>query len=194
MRESDFELHDVVASVVEYDGREALRLIDPEGERRSGIAVLRDTTFRDGTIELDVAGVRAAHAHPDDRGFIGVGFRLSDDGGTGELVWLRPENGRADDQLRRNHATQYASSPDWTWFRLRDEEPGRYESYVDLVPGAWTRMRVEVEGVRMRLYVHDAEQPCLVVNDLKLGEREGRVALWIGAGTEGYFSGLRLTG
>lgn len=193
MRDPDFDLHDVAASAVEYGGRQALRLIDPDGERRAGLAVLRDATLRDGTIELDVAGRRAPHAHVDDRGFIGIGFRMSHDGAEGELVWLRPENGRSDDQLRRNHSTQYASPPKWTWYRLRTEDPGRYESYVDLVPGAWTRMRVEVEGVRMRLYVHDAEQPCLVVDDLKLGEREGRIALWIGAGTEGFFSGLELT-
>ena len=44
----------------------------------------------------------------------------------------------------------------------------------------------------LRLFVHDANQP-LVVNDLKLGAREGGVALWIGAGSEGFFSDLRVS-
>jgi len=30
------------------------------------------------------------------------------------------------------------------------------------------------------------------VNDLKLGDSSGGVALWIGPGTEGYFSGLEI--
>jgi len=30
------------------------------------------------------------------------------------------------------------------------------------------------------------------VNDLKLGDASGGVALWIGPGTEGYFTGLEI--
>ena len=32
----------------------------------------------------------------------------------------------------------------------------------------------------------------LVVTDLKLGDSAGAVALWIGPGTEGYFTGLNI--
>ena len=42
------------------------------------------------------------------------------------------------------------------------------------------------------LFVHGSEQPCLVVNDLKLGDSEGAVALWVGPGTEGYFANLKI--
>ena len=49
-----------------------------------------------------------------------------------------------------------------------------------------------VEGRKARLYVHGAEQPCLIVNDLKLEPREGGVALWVGPGTEGYFANLKI--
>jgi len=73
---------------------------------------------------------------------------------------------------------------------LREETPGLYESYVDLVPGEWTKLRIEVEGTKARLFVHGAEQPVLVVNDLKLGNTRGAVALWIGLGTEAFFSNL----
>jgi len=45
----------------------------------------------------------------------------------------------------------------------------------------------------MRLYVNGASQPTLVVNDLKLGDTTGTVALWIGVGTEAYFTNLRLS-
>jgi hypothetical protein len=82
--------------------------------------------------------------------------------------------------------------PEYEWSRLRREAPGRYESYVDLVRDEWTKITIEVSGVKARLYVNDSPQPVLVVNDLKHGDGEGAVALWIGLGTEAYFSNLRL--
>ena len=36
--------------------------------------------------------------------------------------------------------------------------------------------------------MNGARQPSLIVNDLKLGDTRGQIALWIGAGTEAYFS------
>ena len=50
-----------------------------------------------------------------------------------------------------------------------------------------------MEGRKARLYVHGAEQPCLIVNDLKIDPQAGGVALWVGPGTEGYFSNLKIT-
>jgi len=75
---------------------------------------------------------------------------------------------------------------------LRQENPGEYESYVDIEPKAWTKLRIVVTGAKARLYVNDAAQPCLIVNDLKLGESRGQVALWNGSDTEAYYSNLRI--
>ena len=94
-----------------------------------------------------------------------------------EYIYLRPTNGRADDQIRRNHSTQYGSFPKFTFAEMRRLSPEKYESYVDLEPGVWTRYRITVEGTKARLYVHGAPQPCLIVNDLKLGDSSGGVAL-----------------
>lgn len=187
-------LVDVEASTASYRGRQALRLVEPDAGRRGGLALLRGLTFTNGSIVLDVAGRRGPHAVPDDRGFIGLAFRVRPDAREYEYVYVRPDNGRADDQVRRNHATQYAAFPAFDFARLRKESPERYESYVDLESGGWTRLRVEVRGTTMRLYVHDAPQPALVVNDLKLGDDGGGVALWIGPGTEGYFGNLAVRG
>ena len=114
------------------------------------------------------------------RGFIGVMFRVQADGAHYECIYLRPINGRAQDQLQRNHAVQYVSLPDWDWKRLRDQTPGQYESYVDMQAGEWTRMRIVVHGKDAALYVGAADQPCLMVKDMKLGDSRGGVALWIG--------------
>ena len=190
---SNLTLDGVLASAVRHEGRDAVRLIEADSQRGGGMAIVNGQTFRDGTVEVDVAGRRGPHAVPSDRGFVGVVFRLSGDRSKSEYIYLRPDNGRATDQVQRNHSVQYASHPDFPWPRLRKEFPEKYESYVDLEPGVWTRMRIEVSGVTARLYVHDNQQPNLIVNDLKHGMSEGGVALWIGPGSEAFFTNLRIT-
>lgn len=186
------EGRNVALSSATYSGRPAVRVdASPEAANGTSIAVVKGATFHDGTIALDVAGKPSAGAGPGARGFIGIAFRLQ--GERYEYIYLRPTNGRADDQIRRNHSTQYSSHPDYDFARLRKESPEKYESYVDLEPGVWTRMRIEVRGTTAKLFVHDAPQPCLIVNDLKLGDSTGGIALWVGPGTEGYFSGLVVT-
>ena len=176
-----------------YKGRGAVQVVAaPDAPNAASYAVVKGASFRDGTIEVDLAGQPAAGAGAGARGFIGIAFRLQGNGAY-EYIYLRPTNGRADDQVRRNHSTQYSSHPDFDFARSRQEAPEKYESYVDLEPGVWTKYRIEVEGQKARLYVHGAEQPCLIVNDLKLEPRGGGVALWVGPGTEGYFSNLKLT-
>jgi hypothetical protein len=186
----------VAAERVEYRGKPALRLVESAGvgEAAETLAVVGGTSLRDGTIEVELAGApRAGSEGGGARGFVGVAFRLQKDPLRYECFYLRPTNGRAEDQLRRNHSTQYVSEPNYPWHRLRKESPGVYESYVDLVPGEWTRVKIDVSGTEARLYVHGADQPALIVKDLKLGASEGAVALWIGPGTEAHFSGLRVT-
>lgn len=148
--------HGVVASSATHLGRRALRLVESDAARNGGLALLPGVRFTDGTIEIDVAGRRGPFAVPDDRGFIGLAFRVRPDAATYESFYIRPDNGRALDQVRRNHSTQYAAQPAFDFSRLRAEAPERYESYVDLEPEVWTRLRIEVAGVTARLYVHDA--------------------------------------
>ena len=175
-----------------FKGRSAIQVIaTPDAPNASSYAVVKDASFRDGTIEVEVAGQPAAGAAGGARGFIGMAFRLGGDGSY-EYIYLRPTNGRADDQVRRNHSTQYSSHPSFDFARSRQEAPEKYESYVDLEPGVWTRYKIVVDGRHARLYVHGAEQPCLIVDDLKIEPRAGGLALWVGPGTEGYFSNLKI--
>ena len=192
-RADRLEGRNVSIAQTNYKGRSAIQVIAaPEAPNAASYAVVKDVSFRDGTIEVDLAGQPAAGAGSGARGFIGIAFRLQGDGAY-EYIYLRPTNGRADDQVRRNHSTQYSSHPDFDFARSRKEAPETYESYVDLEPGVWTNYKIEVEGRKARLYVHGTEQPCLIVNDLKREPRGGGVALWVGPGTEGYFSNLKIT-
>lgn len=189
---SRLELKNTRAEAVQYRGSAAVKLEGvAEGD---GMAVMKGSRLHNGSIELDVAGAPAKGAFGDARGFIGICFRIQSDGMHYEHFYIRPTNGRAADQLRRNHSTQYTSHPDWPWDRLRKEMPGVYESYADMAPGEWTHLRLVVKGTEASLYVGGAEQPCLLVHDLKLGDVEGPVALWIGPGTEGYFRNVTISG
>lgn len=185
---------------MDYRGRHALHLVPPPGHEHATneelLAVLTDSDFKDGTIEVDVSGARRQGyaTYEDTRGFkgmIGVSFRRLDD--KAETIYVRPENSRLENQFYRNSSTQYESMPEFPWTRLRAENPGVYESYVDLEPGAWTKLRIEVSGTRARLYVNNAPQPCLIVNDLKNGHSHGKIALWTRVSTDAYFANLKIT-
>jgi hypothetical protein len=125
----------VEINAVSYQGRKAIQVLSsPESDAAwakehagtgGGIVVLPGISFHNGTIEIDVAGRPGAGAPSDARGFVGVAFRINPDVSKYEYVYIRPTNGRADDQLRRNHSTQYSSHPDYEWLRLRTESPGR---------------------------------------------------------------------
>lgn len=189
-------LHNVAAEPATLQGKKGLRVTSQL--RGTGpfeqLAKLTDIEFSNGVIEVELAGAPAPDAPAGARGFVGIAFRLQPDNVTYDAFYIRPTNGRADDQERRNHATQYISHPEWTWSRLRKETPSKYESYVDLVPGEWTTIKIEVRGTNARLFVHGSEQPSLIVNDVKTGaQRTGAVALWIDAGTVAHFRNLTVT-
>ena len=196
-------LHNVTAEPAVLQGKKGVRLTMSEETLRGArtapqgiadieqLAAIDGLDFANGVIEAEIAGALASEAAEGARGFVGIAFRLRNDMKTYDAFYLRPTNGRAEDQERRNHAVQYISHPDWPWSRLRKETPSRYESYVDLVPGVWTRVKIEVRGDRARLYVHGQEQPTLIVNDVKSGaDGKGAVALWIGPGTVAHFRNL----
>lgn len=157
-------------------------------------AVIEQSDFGDGVIEAEIAGAPRPDAGEGARGFVGIAFRLQDDLKTYDAFYLRPTNGRADDQVRRNHSVQYIAHPDYPWFRLRKEFPEKYEAYVDLVPNEWTKVRIEVRGAQAKLFVHGQAQPTLIVNDVKSGASgRGKIALWIDSGTVAHFRHLIVT-
>src|ERR1051325_10265376 len=114
------EAHQVKIENVKYDGKQAVRLDAlPNAPNGESYGVVKGKRFHNGTIEVSLAGKPAASAGPAARGFIGVAFRVQ--GGKFEYIYLRPTNGRADDQIRRNHSTQYGAHPDYGFDRTRQE-------------------------------------------------------------------------
>lgn len=189
----NFTLHNVTSSSVTFKGKSAQKLLaaQPEGDH---LALLDGVDFSNGVIEVDVAGEPAPGAGGGARGFVGVAFRVQPDRKTYDCFYIRPTNGRADDQERRNHSVQYISHPTYTWSKLRQEAPSRYEAYADMMPAEWVHLRIEVQGVKAKLYVNNATQPTLIVNDLKSGaEAKGGVALWFEGSTIAHFANLKVS-
>ena len=137
---SRLELKNAQAEPTTYRGMPALKMTEKDGSPGEAFAIVNNLRFHNGTIELEVSGAPSKTADAQARGFIGVVFRMKAGGSRYECIYIRPTNGRADDQLRRNHSTQYVSAPDWPWERLRKESPGVYESYADMVTGEWTHL------------------------------------------------------
>ncbi|HKE29077.1 MAG TPA: hypothetical protein VKB88_42295 [Bryobacteraceae bacterium] len=189
------DLHHLQTDIVTYLGRAAIRIANTgalDSDYGEGLAIVRGASLQDGSIEVTLSGDTAPHAPPELRGFVGIAFRVTDRSHF-ECFYIRPKNGRSTDQVQRNHSTQYISIPGFPWDMLRRETPGKYESYVDLVPGQWTKFKIEVNGKIARLYVNGAEQATLIVNDLRQPSSNGGVALWVGQGTIAHFAGLKVT-
>ncbi|OUF39377.1 hypothetical protein AZZ64_002074 [Enterobacter cloacae] len=173
--------------------REAIQ--NPEKERltdRNFMAWL-PLDFCDGEIELWIASELVPEAPAYARGFIGVSFRI-DEQGQFESIYLRPTNSQADDQVRRNHSVQYVAFPEYRFDRLRRESPEQYETYAELELARWMHMRVVVEGQRAVLYLNHSEKSAFIVNGLKLGSNQrGGVGVWLESGTIAYFRELKVS-
>ncbi len=189
------ELVNVKIEVVDHMGKAGIKVIKEKAEENlATMIVFPEFQFKNGTIEIELTGEPAPLADPNMRGFVGVAFRMDPENYSSyDCFYLRPTNARSNNQVRRNHSVQYVSHPEYTWYRLRKESPKLYESYVDLVPGKWTKVKIVVKDNYAELYVNNADQPCLIVNDLKHGVREGRIALWLHTSTLARYRNLVVT-
>jgi hypothetical protein len=134
---------------------------------------IEGSDFRTGTLEVEVRGQDVFQ-----RSFLGLAFHRADDK-TYEAVYLRPFNFRAEDPVRKQHAVQYISLPDFDWAPLRKQFPEEFENPVDasLAPADWVRLRLVVRERDVQIYAGQVETPTLEVR--KLGQLEGgMIGLW----------------
>ena len=178
------------------EGKETIRVTkDPKvtAVNEATFAKLVESDFKNGNIEGKVLSKLLEDAPDFARGFIGIAFRIDERNSKFECIYIRPINGRAEDQLRRNRSTQYFSYPDFKFDRLRKEASGVYESYADMGLNEWITIKIAVKDETAKLCSNGREQPVLIVNDLKYGATaSGGVGLWVDVGTEGHFTDLSI--
>jgi len=150
-----------------------------------GAAWLDGVDFQNGTIEVSIRG-----KNNPGRSFVGIAFRGLDDR-TYDAVYFRPFNFFANNALSLSHMVQYVSHPENTWSRLREEHTDVYENGIPNPPDpdGFFRVRIVIEKPVIRVYVGEASEPCLVVNELT-DRIDGRLGLWMGNGSDGDFAEL----
>ena len=129
----------------------------------NGVALLRDSTFADGTIEFDVA----LHGHAS---FAGVVFRAESDVSY-ELIYVRAHRSRQWDALQ--YTPIFHGSEAWQLYSGEG-----YTAPAELPANRWLHVRLVVEGYTARVYVDRAAEPQLTVRDLKRPWARGQVGLW----------------
>ncbi|MEB2777923.1 hypothetical protein SYJ56_21595 [Algoriphagus sp. D3-2-R+10] len=121
----EFELSNVKASVEELNGDEVLRIerdleaLPFDAERLEAtvdeptFVKLKEFNLENGIVEVKMLSRLLPTAPAFARGFIGLAFRVNEDNTAYESIYIRPTNGKADDQFRRNHTIQYYTYPDF---------------------------------------------------------------------------------
>ena len=172
------------ASSLSDGGRKGVRLSENPDD---GVAYLPGIEFANGTIEFDVKGKDVQQ-----QSFVGVAFH-GVDGTTYDAIYFRPFNFRTEDAARRIRAVQYVSHPTHTWEKLRAGQPGKYEKAVNPVPdpNAWFHVRVVVASPKVSVFVADAKEPSLVVDQLS-DRKKGLVGLWVGNTSGGDFANFKI--
>ncbi len=170
--------------LVEEPAHRGIRLSKAEGE---GVAWLKGVEFSEGVVEFDVRGENLKQ-----HSFVGVAFH-GQDNDTFDAVYFRPFQFREADAGLRARSIQYVSLPAFTWRRLREGFPGRYESSVDPVPDpdAWFHVRVVVKGPVVSAYVNGNDTPSLVVEKVT-DANSGRVGLYVADTSGGEFANLTI--
>jgi hypothetical protein len=98
------------------------------------------------------------------------------------------------DSVRRIHAVQYVSHPDFPWNVLRETQNAKYEKAIPSAPDPndWFHVKIVVDYPHITVYVNNSASPCLNVD--KLNDRQtGKIGLWVGNTSGGEFANLVIT-
>jgi hypothetical protein len=171
-------------SLSAINDKKGVRLSESPGD---GVAYLEGVEFTNGAIEFDVRGKDVQG-----QSFVGVAFHGLDEK-TYDAIYFRPFNFKTEDPARRIHAVQYISHPTYTWQKLRTEQPEKYEKPLSPAPdpSGWFHARVVVASPKVSVFVNDAKEPGLVVNQLS-DRKKGLVGLWVGNTSGGDFANFKI--
>ena len=152
-----------------------------------GLAWITGVEFSEGTIELEIKG-----KNEQGRSFVGIAFH-GQDNRVFDAVYLRPFNFQATEPERRSHSIQYISIPGHDWSELRKSYPGKYEFAITPAPDpdSWVKLKLVVNGKNVTAFVNGSDVPALTV-ELLNDRLKGKVGLWVGNGSDGWFRNLKV--
>ena len=156
---------------------------------KEGLAWLKGTDFSEGIIEFDAKGRDLLQ-----KSFIGVAFHGTDNK-TYEAVYFRLFNFQSADPVRKVHAVQYISVPQFDFETLRETRKDEFESAVlpsNIQATEWFHVKIEILKGRVKVYLNNSPEPCLDVSSLNPKVRTGKVGLWVGNNSNGDFANFSL--
>ena len=151
---------------------------------------IEGSSFHNGEIKVKVKSNLLKDAPDFARGFIGIAFRIHDDAEF-ECFYVRPTNGRCEDEVRKRRACQYFSYPTYTFDYFRENGISDYENGADIGLDEWIDLKIIVEDEKASLYVNGV---CtLNVEKMFHGvNSHGSVGLFVDIGTEGVYKDLEI--
>ena len=155
--------------------------------KKEGLVWLPFKDFKNGTIEIQMRGKDVFQ-----RSFIGIAFHRADDS-TYDAVYCRPFNFSVKDSIRRIHAVQYISHPDFTWDRLRKQSNAVFEKEIinPPDPNGWFTMKLVIEGATVKAFINNAVQPSFTVQKLSSAS-QGKIGLFTADSSGGDFKTIRI--
>jgi|SRR5450432_895233 hypothetical protein len=149
-----------------------------------GIIWLKDLSFSEGTIDVDLRGKDIFL-----KSFLGIAFHAADTSNY-EVVYFRPFNFNYPDTARRRWSVQYMVLPEYDYTVLRAQHPLVYENSVNPVPKAadWFHATIVVKADKVTVYVNHSKDASLTVTKLK-NINTGMIGLW-DSGITGDFANL----
>lgn len=181
---------------VTFEGDFAVNVVkNPEIELfdEATYAKLPNINLKNGEINVKVYSQLLSDAPDFARGFIGVAFRIDENDSKFECFYVRPTNGNTNDPVRKNHAVQYFSYPDYKFDVLRENNPDVFEAPADIALNEWIDLKIIVVGNKRSLYINQSTEPVLVIDAFKGNMPTGNIALWCDVGTDAYFKDLVIT-
>ena len=157
----------------------------------NSLILFNDVKFKNAIIEYDCMSKLLPDAPSHARGFIGVGFRVSEDTSHFEGFYVRPTNGKGcEDAYRKAHGCQYFAYPGYIWNYLREFHYEGYEAPVPTIAlEEWAHIRIELIDDHAKYYVNH-ELVLEMQHNFFHTPVQGGFGINTHIGTDGYFKNL----
>jgi len=184
-KDKSLEVYNRGPSLINEPGHLGISLTKDLGE---GIAWLKGIEFSNGIIEFDVRGENIKQ-----HSFVGIAFHAKDNE-TFDAIYLRPFQFQEKEEPLKSRAIQYISLPDYTWQKLRENSPGKYEHSIEPAPdpNGWVRMRIVIKDSTVTTYINGSTTPSLVVQKVTM-LKSGAIGFYVADTSGGDFANVSIT-
>jgi len=159
------------SKLVDYLGRSSLFM-------KGGLATIKDSDFKNGTVEFDIA-------FSGERGFMGAGWRIIDPDNY-EQFYVRPhQSGKPD---ANQYTPIFNGLAGWQLYH-----GDGYGAQVEYLFDEWMHVKIVVSGSRGEVYIMDMEKPALIIHEMKREIKSGKVGLMCSNFAPAYFSNFQFT-